>query len=217
MDERKICFIACVNNENYEQEMLRYLKRLNVPRGYEMESFSIWGAESMAAGYNEGMRRSSAKYKVYLHQDVFIVNKNFISDLLDIFREEDIGMAGMGGGPQLPENSIMWNAPRIGKIYAYLIYQSSNSVFGGIEGRYQQVQAVDGLLIATQYDLPWREDLFHNWDFYDISQGQEFIKKGYRIVVPYQKQPWCIHDDGFNNLKNYYSARRIFQNEYRTI
>ncbi len=217
MDERKICFIACVNNENYEQEMLRYLKRLNVPRGYEMESFSIWGAESMAAGDNEGMRRSSAKYKVYLHQDVFIVNKNFISDLLDIFREEDIGMAGMVGVPQLPENSIMWNAPRIGKIYAYLIYQSSNSVFGGIEGRYQQVQAVDGLLIATQYDLPWREDLFHNWDFYDISQGQEFIKKGYRIVVPYQKQPWCIHDDGFNNLKNYYSARRIFQNEYRTI
>lgn len=217
MDERKICFIACVNNENYKQEMLRYLKRLNVPQGYEMESLSIWGAQSMAAGYNEGMRRSSAKYKVYLHQDVFIVNKNFISDLLDIFREEDIGMAGMVGVPQLPENSIMWNAPRIGKIYAYLIYQSSNSVFGGIEGRYQQVQAVDGLLIATQYDLPWREDLFHNWDFYDISQGQEFIKKGYRIVVPYQKQPWCIHDDGFNNLKNYYSARRIFQNEYRTI
>ena len=194
MDERKICFIACVNNENYEQEMLRYLKRLNVPQGYEMESLSIWGAESMAAGYNEGMRKSSAKYKVYLHQDVFIVNKNFISDLLDIFREEDIG-----------------------KIYAYLIYQSSNSVFGGIGGRYQQVQAVDGLLIATQYDLPWREDLFDNWDFYDISQGQEFIQKGYRIVVPYQKQPWCIHDDGFNNLKNYYHARRIFQKEYRTI
>ena len=80
----------------------------------------------------------------------------------------------------------------------------------GIGGRYQQVQAVDGLLIATQYDLPWREDLFDNWDFYDISQGQEFIQKGYRIVVPYQKQPWCIHDDGFNNLKNYYHARRIF-------
>ncbi len=217
MNDRKICFIACVNNDKYEQEMLNYLNQLNVPEGYEAESLSIRGASSMAAGYNEGMRGSDAKYKVYLHQDVFIVNRNFIPDLLNIFSEEDIGMAGMVGVRELPENSIMWNAPRIGKIYAYLIYQSASSVFGGVEGKYQQVQAVDGLLIATQYDLPWREDLFHNWDFYDISQCQEFIRKGYRIVVPNQKQPWCIHDDGFNNLKNYYEARRIFQKEYRDM
>ena len=206
-----------MNHERHQREALYYINRLNVPDGYTVEALTVREAHGMAAGYNEAMTASDAKYKVYLHQDVFIVNKNFISDLLDIFREEDIGMAGMVGVPQLPENSIMWNAPRIGKIYAYLIYQSSNSVFGGIGGRYQQVQAVDGLLIATQYDLPWREDLFDNWDFYDISQGQEFIQKGYRIVVPYQKQPWCIHDDGFNNLKNYYHARRIFQKEYRTI
>ena len=98
-----------------------------------------------------------------------------------------------------------------------LIYQSHKSVFGGIEEKYQQVQAVDGLLIATQYDLPWREDLFHYWDFYDVSQSQEFIQKGYRVVVPSQKQPWCIHDDGFNNLKNYYQARRIFNEQYKKI
>ena len=171
----------------------------------------------MTAGYNEGMHGSDAKYKVYLHQDVFIVNRNFIQDLLDIFTEKDIGMIGMVGAAELPENSIMWNMPRVGKLYVNLIYQSHKSVFGGIEEKYQQVQAVDGLLIATQYDLPWREDLFHYWDFYDVSQSQEFIQKGYRVVVPSQKQPWCIHDDGFNNLKNYYQARRIFNEQYKKI
>ena len=217
MNDHKICFIACVNNDNYEQERLKYLNHLIVPHGFEVESLSVCEAESMAAGYNEGMRSSDAKYKVYLHQDVFIVNPNFIHDILDIFREKNIGMVGMVGAPKLPENSIMWNMPRVGKLYVNLIYQSHKSVFGGIEGRYQQVEAIDGLLMATQYDLPWREDLFHNWDFYDVSQSQEFIRRGYQVVVPSQRQPWCIHDDGFNNLKNYYEARRIFQREYRNV
>ena len=217
MNDQKICFIACVNDDRYEQERLKYLNHLIVPEGYEVESLSVREAKSMTAGYNEGMHGSDAKYKVYLHQDVFIVNRNFIQDLLDIFTEKDIGMIGMVGAAELPENSIMWNMPRVGKLYVNLIYQSHKSVFGGIEEKYQQVQAVDGLLIATQYDLHWREDLFHYWDFYDVSQSQEFIQKGYRVVVPSQKQPWCIHDDGFNNLKNYYQARRIFNEQYKKI
>ncbi len=217
MNDQKICFIACVNDDRYEQERLKYLNHLIVPEGYEVESLSVREAKSMTAGYNEGMHGSDAKYKVYLHQDVFIVNRNFIQDLLDIFTEKDIGMIGMVGAAELPENSIMWNMPRVGKLYVNLIYQSHKSVFGGIEEKYQQVQAVDGLLIATQYDLHWREDLFHYWDFYDVSQSQEFIQNGYRVVVPSQKQPWCIHDDGFNNLKNYYQARRIFNEQYKKI
>lgn len=214
MNEKKICFIACINNNKYEQEMLKYLNNLIIPDGYELEYLSVYEAQSMAAGYNEGMRASEAKYKIYLHQDVFIVNPYFIQDMLDIFKDPKIGMLGMVGAPELPENAIMWNGPRIGKLYFNVVYQSHKSEFGIIDGPYQEVQAVDGLLIATQYDLPWREDLFQHWDFYDISQSQEFIQKGYKVVVPNQKQPWCIHDDGFSNLKNYYEARKIFKENY---
>lgn len=39
---------------------------------------------------------------------------------------------------------------------------------------YQNVDAVDGLLMMTQYDLPWRDDLFSDFDFYDVSQAFEF-------------------------------------------
>lgn len=215
MNNKKICFIMCVNNEDYIKEQERYLNRLKVPEGYEMEVLTVQDAVSMAAGYNEGMRASEAKYKVYLHQDVFIVNENFISDLLEVFEEEQIGMAGMVGAPELPENAIMWNGPRVGKLYFNMIYQSGESVIGEIEGKYQEVEALDGLLLATQYDIPWREDLFQKWDFYDISQSQEFIRAGYKVVVPNQIQPWCIHDDGFFNLKNYYKSRKVFLGEYK--
>ncbi len=215
MNDRKICFIACVNNDKYEQEMLKYINHLQIPEGYNIECLSIREAKSMASGYNEGMRSSDAKYKVYLHQDVFIVNQHFIRDMLDIFTDGSIGMMGMVGAPQMPENAIMWNAPRVGKIYYNAIYEAKESDIGRIEGAYCEVEAVDGLLMATQYDLPWREDLFHNWDFYDASQSKEFICKGYKVVVPNQEQPWCIHDDGFYNLKNYYESREIYNAHYR--
>lgn len=210
----KICFITCVNNENYEKEERKYLEHLYVPEGYETEICIIKDACSMASGYNQAMKQSDAKYKVYLHQDVFIVYPYFIRDMLAIFENAEVGMIGMVGAPKLPENAIMWDGPRIGKLYGNIIYESMESVIGEVHGLWESVEAIDGFLMATQYDLPWREDLFKDWDFYDISQSQEFIRKGYQVVVPNQKEAWCIHDDGFYNLKNYFRNRKIFKQEY---
>ena len=49
MNEKKICFIMCVNNDAYEQEQMRYLNRLVVPEGYEMDILSIRDALSMTS------------------------------------------------------------------------------------------------------------------------------------------------------------------------
>lgn len=215
VNSRKICFITCVSNEKYEEEERKYLKNLILPEGYEIEICTIKGAGSMAAGYNIGMQKSNAKYKVYLHQDVFIVNLNFIQDILAIFQNQEIGMIGMVGTRKLPESAIMWDGPRIGKIYASCIYETRESIIGEVNDVWESVEAVDGLLMATQYDIWWREDLFKGWDFYDISQSREFIQRRYKVVVPNQKEPWCIHDDGIYNLKNYYHNRRIFKKEYK--
>lgn len=217
MNEKKICFIMCANDEKYVTEQMRYLNALRIPEGYEIEVLSIWEAVSMAAGYNEAMAASDAKYKIYLHQDVFIINPDFISDMLKVFEHPEIGMLGMVGAVNLPENAIMWSGERVGKICANGRYFSKESEMSGlIEGEEQVVEAVDGLLMATQYDVPWREDIFDGWDFYDVSQSQEFIRKGYQVVVPRQKHPWCLHDDGVLGLKNYHYYREKFLEEYRS-
>ena len=132
-----------------------------------------------------------------MQQDVFIVHRYFIRDILSIFQKSEIGMIGMVGSKKLPENAIMWDGPRIGKLYANITYKSTESVLGEVKGSWENVEAIDGFLMATQYDLPWREDLFTEWDFYDISQSMEFIRRGYQVVVPNQTQAWCIHDNGF--------------------
>lgn len=79
VDERKFAFIMCTNNRQYCLEALHYIKSLAVPDGYTVETCIIEDAKSMTEGYQRAMLSSGAKYKIYLHQDVMIVEKNFCS------------------------------------------------------------------------------------------------------------------------------------------
>lgn len=207
----------CVNNEQYETESLDYISRLYVPEGYKIDVLSVKEAESMTAGYNAAMEASDAKYKVYLHQDVFLINRNLISELIEIFSCKEIGMIGVVGVKNLPSHGIMWYGLRVGALW-----DSSMNRMKLVEGRkiqntWEEVEAIDGLLMITQYDIPWREDLFDGWDFYDISQSMEIRKHGYKIAVPKQKEIWCIHDGESMDLRNYYKYQKIFQKEYFDI
>lgn len=214
MNNNKFCFIVCSNDEAYMEECKSYIQLLEVPCGYEIELLTIAEATSMASGYNEGMHTSDAKYKIYLHHDVFIINSKMLFDVLELFTDPTIGMIGMIGAPKLPESGVMWYAPRVGRIYANSIVMAGEGVMNENQQKTVEVEAIDGLMMITQYDIPWREDLFDGWDFYDASQSQEFIRAGYKVVVPAMKTSWCLHDDGFMNLENYYRSRKIFQKEY---
>ena len=218
VEDRKdtIAFIICVNNELYFEECKYYIEHLEVPAGYDIDVIGIWEADSMCAAYNLGMRSSDAKYKVYMHQDVFIVNINLLEDILKIFEDKNVGMLGVVGTPNMPEDGCMWNGPRVGRIYSSNVLTTKEFIASDMNERpYMEVDAVDGLFIATQYDVRWREDLFTGWDFYDASQGEEFRRNGYKVVVPYMDKSWCIHDDGFLNLSRYDEFRKIFLKEYK--
>ena len=218
MDDNKICFIMCVNNWSMVEEAKHYIERLNIPTGYSIDLVTIEGAESMCAGYNEGMHSTNAKYKIYLHQDVFILNRNFLHEMLKIFCENrNVGMVGLVGAVHFPINAIQWKSYSVGKLLCQSPYSFSYSSYDNDIAQDKDivyVESIDGLLMATQYDVEWREDLFDKWDFYDSSQSFEFRRLGYQIVVPVTDIPWLIHYDGSLNLKNYYTERRKFIEEY---
>ena len=218
INEKKVSFIVCTNDDNYASECERYIRRLYVPEGYEVDVLMVQEAPSMTSGYNEAMAASDAKYKVYLHQDVMIYEKNLISRILDIFNDDpSIGLIGTVGNTKLPESAIHWDqgAVHVGAIYSDIISGVNHRVFEKISGKYQDVTIIDGLLMATQYDILWREDLFTGWHFYDLSQSMEFHKKGYRVVVPHMDEPWCFHDNDIHILgDDYYRYRDIFLKEY---
>lgn len=219
MDEKQIAFIICTNNPQYYNECVQYIHELTVPDGYSTDIICIQEAPSMAAGYNAGMQASMAKYKVYLHQDTFIMNVNFIGDLLQVFQSDSkVGMIGVIGTTQLSKNSQIFLNWNVGNVEAYdgKQYILSNLIQNPAEG-FTEVEAVDGLLIATQYDVLWREDILDGWDFYDISAALEMRRLGYKVVVPYQSKPWCYHDCGVSKMKEYDKYRKKVACEYSEI
>lgn len=219
-DKHKICFIICANDELQLQECVMYLSLLHIPEGYQTDLVVIKGAESMTAGYNEGMAASDAKYKIYLHQDTFIVEPLFLDKLIRLFRREPgIGMAGIIGAEHLSRDGVMWHEKRCGNFYRLdeLIQDGFGNIIEHQKRGYREVEVIDGLLMATQYDLPWREDVFRGWDYYDVSQCVEFRRAGYKIVVPAQKENWVIHACGAPSFWHYNDNRELLLKEYPEI
>ena len=217
-DERKICFITCVNDEDWYSECLLYLRNLHLPERMEAEFLPVRGASSMCEGYNRGMRCSAAKYKVYLHQDTLVVNKNLVGDLLELFSDETIGLVGVIGCRSLPRSGVWWDGLRTyGRVLHACEPESVvDSQCRQPEGAYMELEAVDGLFLATQYDIPWREDLFTGWHLYDTSACMEMRRRGYRVVVPNQREDfWCIHCPKEKPLaREYKEYQKIFIGEY---
>ncbi|MBR6343451.1 MAG: glycosyltransferase family protein [Selenomonadaceae bacterium] len=214
----KICFITCVNDEDWYSECLLYLQHLEMPEGMQAEYLPIRGAKSMCAGYNEGLRRSDAKYKVYLHQDTLVVNKQLVRDLKALFADESIGAVGVIGCRNLPRSGIWWDGMRT---YGRVLHACEpESVVDSVgmqpEGAYMEVEAVDGLFIAMQYDIPWREELFTGWHLYDTSICKEVQRSGKRVVVPNQTEEfWCIHCPKEKPLaSDYRGYQKTFLKEY---
>ncbi len=216
MNENQIAFIICSNNAQYYNECVRYIQELKIPEEYSTDIICVQEADSMAQGYNAGMRASDARYKVYLHHDTFILNQNFIYDILNIFKKDEmIGMLGVIGARTLPADAKCYLEWNIGNVRAYdgrVLMELD--LFQISEKEYIEVNAVDGLIMITQYDIPWREDFLDGWDFYDISQSLEMKKNGYKVAVPYQKTAWCYHDCGVSKLKTYDDYRKKMIGEY---
>ena len=78
-----------------------------------------------------------------------------------------------------------------------------------------EAEALDGIFLATQADVPWREDIFTGWHFYDISASMEYRRRGMRLMIPHFEKPPCIHETGRKRLDDAWeTARQVFLAEY---
>lgn len=218
MAENTFLFVTCVNDDHLYEQCKRHIQFLHVPETYTIEFLAVRNSRSMTQGYNQAML-NDAKYKIYLHQDTFIISPFFLFNVLSLFQNDSsLGMFGMIGCKNIPENGVWWEGKEtVGKVIEERRGAFRTLTFDQHEYHlpYVPVQAVDGLLMVTQYDLPWREDLFTGYHFYDTSQCLEFIKKGYKVGVASQLESWCIHccGDDFDAL-SYEAYRKVFIQEY---
>ena len=220
MDDKKVAFIICVNDEIEFSECMFYLERLEVPDGMDTDIICVREAESMAAGYNAAMDSTDAKYKVYMHQDTFILNNNFLKDMIWGFQEHsEVGIMGVVGVENCIDRGNVISLYDTGKVLhnlvpGYLDYDLKKGNLSVDTNLQAYVNALDGLILMTQYDVRWRDDLFDGWDFYDASQCMEFFRAGYKAAVVKQQRPWVLHDCTASKYKNYMKYQQRYIQEY---
>jgi GT2 family glycosyltransferase len=208
-DSQSIVFITCVNNEAQYDICLRHVDALTIPSGLTTEKISVFGASSMAEGYQRAMEASTARYKIYLHQDVYLAHRDVLSDLLFLFRTYPrLGMVGVEGATRLPQAVLYsvnnaWNC--YGRHWTYRRPGGLSSLLGpanrrrlhfnrfrSFVGDYLPAVVVDGFFMATQYDLPWTSPL-GGFELYDKVRAAEFIEAGFEVGIARQQMTWVLH------------------------
>ena len=188
-EEKKIAVIIARSGEALPAELLMSLRLLEQPAGFTMEFVEVEGKAGMAAAYGQAMEASAAKYKVYLDERVRILDSHLLVRIVRLFEKHaDLGVLGISGTKLLPPDGIAFHSTRrIGSLR--LAGEGRTVAWGRVLGEAENVLAVDGFLMATQVDLPWREDLFHGAAFFDAAQCLEFRRQGLRSAVVGQEEP----------------------------
>ena len=188
VNEHKFCFIICTDNARTLEECMWYLEKIHVPDGYETETIVIRDAESVTSRYRQAVTQTDARYKIYLHSDVLVVNKEILSELLEAFHEPSVGMVGIVGN--IEEKGMdtsgaymrSWDAGAV-EVCNVIDARIGNWLSDG-EKKWIDVAEIDRMFMATQYDLP---------------EPKKMRQAGYRVVVPRideNEQYWVFYDAG---------------------
>src|SRR5439155_26124226 len=112
--------------------------------------------------------KSTARYKIYLHHDVYLVHRGLLPELVRLFRTyHRLGMVGVVGTTRMSAKGIWWvnKCSCYGRLWEYrresgfpaspLGRRLHFSRFRAFAGDYLPAVSADGLFMATQYDVPW--------------------------------------------------------------
>ena len=209
MNDRKIAVIAQCD-PNGVSAIRPYIDALDIPNGYEVELIEVRPDGNVADTYRRAMEASDAKYKIYLAPGSILIRLNFFEEMLRVFEDPMIGVMGLVGTAQLSTTGVLATSPFV---KGRLLYADDTDFNGAdIDGEMEQVMTVSGDLIATQYDIPWRSDLFHRDCFFIEAQCIEFQRKGYRTVVPKQEEAWLL--SGKKEFQYDEASREVFLDTY---
>lgn len=201
MNKKEIVFIICRNNALWFDECVRYIQDLYIPEGYTVDILSIEDADSIPLAYNAAIKNSKAKYKIYLHQDTFILHRNLVSEILKIFNEDNsIGMIGMVGCRKVSTERGDQQHWDLGRVYLDNgLKMTDQDLRDGQDKKEKYVfaESVDAFFMATQYDFKWQEELADEASCV-ASYSLEMLRHEKRIIIPWQEEPWCCHreDEG---------------------
>ena len=181
----KIAIIIHSEDEQYLEECMNYVELLEVPEGYEIDAFVVSDNLNITDSYNEAMNASDAKYKLYLSEYTFIVQRDCLIQCIRLFEEnEKLGMLGiLGNIGKAGEDAEKYN---VGKAIVSKAGSTELLDFQKEKAPYYLADRLDGAFLFTQYDIPWKATV--------DEQNNSFVENGYLVAVAYQDIAWCQVD-----------------------
>ena len=194
VNEKKIAVLVRKSHEAQYAVCMESLQAMKWPAGYEVEVFALEAEKPYAAEANAVLAKTDAKYKIYINDDLCLVSPQAVEELLDIFRDETVGMVGFLGSRSLPvSGNLLESAYKWGAVYVPMENDLTETRFGeATEGESAAVRFLAPSFFATQADLSWNEA--YGKQYYAVlAHCQAFEGEGRRIVVPLPQNIWCAY------------------------
>lgn len=171
--------------------MEEQLMALRVPEGMEIQLLSVPASETnLAEAFQQAMEQSDARYKVYISANIEILENDILPRMIEAFQQHpNIGLLGLSGTKRVLTSGITYTSPqRIG----IALDEASRPLAGRTAKRpCEDVQVLDGYLLATQQDVAWRKDIVHGSLFLGAAASVEHRRAGYDVAVLAEAAPAC--------------------------
>ena len=220
--ENSVAWIFCATKQNYVDEVLVYLRNQLLPPGFSGIACVVWNAGSMTSGYNLAMQTIPARYRIYIHQDTFIFDPCYTKNLIHALISSEYSLVGLAGSEYMPDTGRWWDASKEALhtclLQDWVMYVQDSVTEKGIE-KMLAMDALDGVLLATKESVPFRNDLFTDFHFYDVSACREYRKKGLSVGFLQLGRAGVLHevsaDRGSSSELRYEEERQKFLSEYK--
>lgn len=163
---------------------------INQTIGIPFELEIITGAESITHAYEDGLKKSSGEFFLFLHEDVLFHTQDWGKTLLGHFkRDSTIGLIGVAGAKThtfIP--SAWWDCLENDKVIRILQHkpggQKEDQDRGFGINKCVEVAVIDGVFMALRKEVGAHFDQtlirFHGYDL-DLSLAVQ--EKGYKVAV----------------------------------
>lgn len=191
--KNKISFILYGDDDWILSENINYVNILNIPDDIVVEIIKITNRYGLVDYLEYGRKQSNAKYKVYLDQNAYIIDKDFILKILSSFKKNpQLGLLGVRGYYKDPQNGeLIFLGNNMYRKYAY-----NSKITTLREGEHEGLittLALDSHVMITSIDTPWSGGDINT----SIAKSVELKHMGFETAVMINSKPMILFD---NNL-----------------
>jgi len=202
--------VNVTNEEQYNnfflpglEESIVYTKKLGFSN---LDIIAIRSTESITKIYNDGIRRAKYAIKVFVHQDVKVLNVDWITKLFYAFAVDcDIALVGVVGSTLTIDDNFcaIDRKYKIGELFLGKNYEDVQ--YNIFTDRFVQVQVIDRFFMATNRSIFWDENLKET-DLYDVDYCNTINDMKLKIATMPHKM-WHIGDAALNSDRSYFDKK----------